>query len=601
LIEKGFLPTCRAEMERREWDELDVLFVNGDAYVDHPAFGVPLLARLLEAEGFRVGIIAQPDWRNPEALQTMGRPRLFAAVSSGAMDSMVNHYTALKRLRHDDAYTPGGRAGARPNRAVIPYTAAVKGAHRGLPVIIGGLEASLRRLAHYDYWDDKVRRSLLVDSKADLLIYGMAERPLLEVAKRLKEGESIGEIRDVRGTAYVSSDAPDGIELPSFEEVADSQNAYLKAYKVSQTAHPPSVEKPLVQAHGKRHVVVLPPAAALDEAELDRLYRLPFKRLPHPSYKEPIPAYTQIRFSLTSHRGCCGGCSFCAIAAHQGKQVQSRSEASLLEEARSLLQHPEFSGALSDVGGPTANMYGVHCSDAAAHSRCLRSSCLYPSRCRHLAVSSKRAVRMLERLRHLPGIRHVPVASGVRHDLLEEQPEYAQALIEHHVGGLLKIAPETLSSTAAQQMYKPDPKSFARFLEMFRHKSGQLGRRYGVVPYLIAGHPGCSLDDAIDTALFLKRHRLKVEQVQIFTPTPGTRSTCMWYTGHDPDSGNPLSVPGNDAERKLHKAVLLFHLPENRGQVERAFRQAGRGAELCELYAGNNRGRGGKRGGKRRR
>jgi len=597
LLETGFLPTCRAEMEQRGWDELDVLFVSGDAYVDHPAFGVPLLARLLEHEGYRVGILAQPDWRDPEAFREMGRPRLFAAVSSGAMDSMVNHFTALKRLRHDDAYTPGGVAGKRPNRAVIAYTAAVKAAHRKLPVIIGGLEASLRRLAHYDYWDDKVRRSILVDSKADLLIYGMAENALIEVTRRLSAGEEVAQIQDVPGTAFVSKEAPAGTELPTYEDVAASRHDYLKAFKAAQSAHPYGATQPLVQKHADRHVVVMPPAKPLESDELDRLYRLPFRRQPHPSYLDPIPAYVQIRFSLTSHRGCCGGCSFCAIAAHQGKQIQSRSEVSLLDEARRLKGHPEFSGALSDVGGPTANMYGVHCTDVAARSRCLRSSCLYPSRCRHLAVSDKRAVRLLEQLRGLPGIRHVPVASGIRHDLLAEQPEYFKALLSHHVGGLLKIAPETLSDSAAHYMSKPGPESFEIFLEAFRRRARDLGKRYGVVPYLIAGHPGCSLDDVINTALFLKRHRLKVEQVQIFTPTPATRSTCMWYTGMDPDTGESVVVPRSERERSLHKAVLLYHVPENRKLVEQALREAGRAAELALLFgqkenARKKRGRG---------
>jgi len=593
LTGTGYIPTSREEMRARGWDELDVLFVSGDAYVDHPAFGVPLLARLLESQGFRVGILAQPEWRIPEALQVMGRPRLYAAVSSGAMDSMVNHYTALKRLRSDDAYTPGGRAGARPNRAVIAYTAALKGAHRKLPVIIGGLEASLRKLAHYDYWDDKVRRSVLVDSKADLLVYGMAETSLLEITRRMAAGEPIDSIHDVRGTAYVSSTGAARVMLPSYEEVSASPEAYLEAFKTARRHQDHHHDTVLGQLHGGRMVVVLPPSKPLVEAELDRLYVLPFTRRPHPGYSEPIPAYEQIRFSLTSHRGCCGGCSFCAIAAHQGKDIQSRSEESLLDEARTLTGLPEFRGALSDVGGPTANMYGVHCSDETARRSCKRGSCLYPARCRNLVVSAKRSVRMLERLRALPGIRHVPVASGIRHDLLAEQPEYFSVLLRHHVGGLLKVAPETLSAPLAEIMCKPGPQSFAAFLEQFRSEARQLGKRYGVVPYLIAGHPGCSLNDVIDTALFLKREHLKVEQVQIFTPTPSTRSTCMWHTGIDPETGRRVHVPG-ERERQLHKAVLLYHLPESRADVEAAFRQAGRAPELDHLFSANGVKRGGK-------
>jgi len=598
---RRFIPTSRPEMDARGWEELDVLFVSGDAYVDHPAFGVPLLARLLEAEGFRVGILAQPDWRDPSALQALGRPRLFAAVSSGAMDSMVNHYTAMRRLRSDDAFTPGGGAGARPNRAVIAYTAAVKGAHRKLPVVIGGLEASLRRLAHYDYWDNRVRRSLLVDSKADLLVYGMAEQALIEIARRLSAGESIEDLHDIRGTAWLSRDPVGGTRLPSFDEVADSVSAYLEAFRLAEQQHSPYEEQPLCQSHGDRDVVVMPPPPPLSAEALDRLYRLPFTRLPHPSYREKIPAYEQIRFSLTSHRGCCGGCSFCAIAAHQGKDVQSRSEASILDEARGLLEHPEFRGALSDVGGPTANMYGLHCGNPAARRQCRRSSCLYPERCRNLVVHDKRGVRLLEALRRLPGIRHVPVASGLRHDLLLVQPDYFQALLTHHVGGLLKVAPETLGGGAARYMSKPGPELFEAFLTSFREQARRLGKRYGVVPYLIAGHPGCTLDDCLDTAVFLKRHRLRVEQVQIFTPTPGTRSTCMWHTGIDPRDGKPVHVPRGEEERRLQKAVLLYHLPENRTAVETVCRKTGRLSDLEVLYGGGGRKKRAGQGGRRKR
>jgi len=587
-------------MVQRGWEELDVLFISGDAYVDHPAFGVPLLARLLESEGYRVGIIPQPDWHDPEALRVMGRPRLYAAVSSGAMDSMVNHYTAVKRLRSDDAYTPGGRAGARPNRAVIAYTAALKGAHRKLPVIIGGLEASLRRFAHYDYWDDKVRRSVLVDSKADLLVYGMAEKALLEVTRRMAAGEALGAIRDVLGTAYLAAGGEvAGEQLPSYEEVSRSKGAYLEAFKLAQRYQDHHQQAALFQMHGARAVVVLPPSPPLAEPELDRLYRLPFLRRPHPRYCEPIPAYEQIRFSLTSHRGCFGGCSFCAIAAHQGKDIQSRSEASLLDEARVLTAHPEFRGALSDVGGPTANMYGLHCGSPDARRVCRRVSCLYPARCRHLVVNPSRSVRLLTGLRELPGIRHVPVASGLRHDLLAEQSEYFGILLHHHVGGLLKVAPETLSAPLAAIMAKPGPQSFVDFLARFRSEARRHGKRYGVVPYLIAGHPGCTLDDVIDTALLLKRERLKVEQVQIFTPTPATRSTCMWHTGIDPETGRSVHIPG-ERERRLQKAVLLYHLSENRSDVVAAFRQAGRIRELEQLIplpqaAGKGMGKGGRR------
>ena len=418
-----FIPCNRADMAARGWNELDVLFVTGDAYIDHPAFGTSLLARLLEAEGVKVGILAQPDWRDPEALRVMGRPRLFAAVSAGAMDSMVNHYTAAKKVRNDDAYTPGGRSGARPNRAVIAYTAAVKGAFKGLPTVVGGIEASLRRLAHYDYWDNKVRRSVLVDSKADLLLFGMAETALLALAKRMLAGEAFETITDLRGTAFLAKTVPDNaVILPSFEEVSSSTDAYNKAFKLAAEEKNPFSGKILLQAHGNRQLVVNPPASPLEESQLDRIYALPFTKLPHPSYREPIPAYAQIKFSITSHRGCCGGCAFCAITHHQGKTIQSRSEQSVREELDLLSRHPEFRGTVTDVGGPTANMYGMRCSDRQAQAVCRRESCLYPQVCRHLDTHDDRAVALLRKLRQHTAIKHLFVASGIRFDLLNHQP-----------------------------------------------------------------------------------------------------------------------------------------------------------------------------------
>lgn len=580
-----FLPVSRQEMLARGWEELDILFISGDACIDHPAFGVPLLARLLEAEGYRVGILAQPDWRDPDAMRVMGRPRLFAAVSAGAMDSMVNHYTAAKKIRRDDAYTPGGCAGARPNRAVIAYTAAIKGAFKGLPVVIGGIEASLRRLAHYDYWDDSVRRSVLVDSKADLLVFGMGERPLLEIARRAAAGEAVSGMHGIRGTAYISGDDPDpeGIRLPSFEEISADPEAFLQAFTVASEEMNPQSAHVLCQRHGQRWVVVNPPANPLAEEEMDRLYRLPFQKLPHPSYSETIPAFVQIRFSLTTHRGCFGGCAFCAITHHQGKTIQSRSEASVLEEIDRLTGHPDFSGTITDVGGPTANMYGLACGDPEAGKRCRRPGCLHPHPCRHLVKSDRRAVRLLSKIRHRHGVRHAFVASGIRYDLLEHQREYFEALLEHHVGGLLKVAPETACEGVAQIMRKPGPQIFVDFLRHFRDTSRRLGLRQGVIPYFIAAHPGCTLSDMVDVALFLNEHGLRVEQVQEFTPTPGTVATCMYYTGKDPATGKEVYVPRSARERKLQKALLLWHLPENRRDVLAALKLCGREREGRKL------------------
>ena len=564
-------------MQERGWDELDILFVTGDAYIDHPAFGTPLLARLLEAEGFRVGILAQPDWHDPEAFKVMGRPLLFAAISAGAMDSMVNHYTAAKKVRNDDAYTPGGRSGVRPNRATIAYTAAVKGAFKGLPTVIGGIEASLRRLAHYDYWDNKVRRSVLVDSKADLLLFGMAESALSALTKRMHAGASIGSITDLRGTAFLATNGPDGaVELPSYEEVSASTDAYNLAFKLASEQKSPFSGKALCQPHGNRQVVVNPPAMPLEEEQLDRVYALPFTKLPHPSYHEPIPAYGQIKFSITSHRGCCGGCAFCAITHHQGKTIQSRSEQSIQEELERLSRHPEFRGTVTDVGGPTANMYGLRCSDPQAQAKCRRESCLYPQICKHLDTRDDRAVALLRKLRSHPAIKHLFVASGIRFDLLNQQPDYFADLVEHHVGGLLKVAPESSSPKVTKIMRKPGPQVFEQFLQRFRDQSLRLGRKQAIVPYFISAHPGCSLDDMIDVALFLQEHNLRVEQVQEFTPTPGSLATCIYHTGRDPFTGDTVHVPLNAIERRRQKALLLYHLPESRQDVIDALRQCGR-------------------------
>lgn len=584
----SFIPTTRAEMTARGWLELDVLFVSGDAYVDHPSFGVPLLARLLEARGFRVGIIAQPDWRDPQALQVMGRPRLCAAISSGAMDSMVNHYTAARKLRHDDAYTAGGHSGARPNRAVIAYTAAVRGAFKGLPVVIGGIEASLRRFAHYDYWSDKVRRSILVDSKADLLVYGMGEKPLVEIVTRLQQGEVVSQLTNIAGTVWLSNVAPSGLQLPGFEQVEQDTQAYAQAFLVVERHK----DELLVQAHGDRFVVANRPAPASTSGDLDHLYSLPFTRRPHPCYGDAkITAFEQIRWSVTSHRGCQGGCAFCAIARHQGRLVQSRSEESVLAEIIALTQDPQFRGTISDVGGPTANMYGISLVDNKQCTNCQRSSCLCPQICTNLQLQPERGAKLLRRIRNLAGVKNVFVASGVRYDLLERQPEYLHQLLEHHVGGLLKVAPEALSNNLVQIMRKPGPEYFSRFIEKFRQHSNLVGQRRAIVPYLMAAHPGSTLSDMVDTALLLRKYNLRVEQVQEFTPTPGTLATCMYHTGVDPLTGKSVVSSYSEKERRLQKALLLYHKPQNRAAILEALRLCGREDAASELLetAGNKR------------
>ncbi len=574
----AFLPITAGEVRARGWDQLDIIFVSGDACIDHPAFGVPLLARWLESHGFRVGIIPQPDWRSKEPFMALGRPRLFFAVSAGAMDSMVAHYTPARKLRHDDAYTPGNRHGARPNRATIIYTSRLKEAYRDVPVIIGGLEASLRRFAHYDFWEDKVRRSILFDAKADLLIYGMGERAILEVARRLRDGEKLPEIADVRGTAQIRSlpeDVP-CVTLPSFEEVCSSKEQFALAFKTAYLEQNPWSARTLLQPHGNRLLVCNPPALPLSRQELDAVYDLPFEKSPHPSYREQIPAWEQIKTSITSHRGCFGGCAFCAITMHQGKTIQSRSEDSILSEIDELAGKSWFRGSISDIGGPTANMYGLSCGNPDAMKTCLRESCIFPHVCRNLLTSDKRAVALLQKARQRKGVKHVAISSGVRYDLLEAQPGYFRELVGHHVSGLLKIAPEHLAEHVTDLMRKPGRKAFDRFLTRFRDESDRLGKRQTIVPYLISGHPGCRLEDMLELALALKKIGLKVEQVQDFTPTPGTISSCMFHTGIDPLSGRQVYVARSDREKGLQKALLLWHQPGERAKIMEALKELGR-------------------------
>ena len=585
----AFIPMSKNEVAQRGWDELDVVFVSGDAYLDHPAFGIPLLARWLESHGFRVGIIAQPDWRSKEAFMALGKPRLCFAVSSGAMDSMVAHYTPARKLRHDDAYTPGNRHGARPNRATIIYTSRLKEAYRDVPVVIGGIEASLRRFAHYDFWEDKVRRSILLDAKADLLIYGMAERSLLELLERMRAGEQLQSITDLRGTAFVRRELPGCsttagvLEIPSFEDVSADTRTFAEAFRLISQEQNPHCARSIIQRHGDRMLVCCAPSLPLSTAEMDAIYALPFEKAPHPGYREQIPAWEQIKNSITSHRGCFGGCSFCAIAMHQGKTIQSRSSASVVEEIKALVAMPWFRGSVSDVGGPTANMYGLFCKDDTANKTCRRESCLYPSICRHLATDDSRSVALLKKVRNSPAIKHVAVSSGIRYDLMERQPGYFRELVGHHISGLLKVAPEHFAEHVTSLMRKPGKKAFESFLQRFIEESARIGKRQQVVPYLISGHPGCTLSDMLELALMLKKMGFRVEQVQDFTPTPGTLSTCMYYAGIDPYSGKKVHVPRTDREKGLQKALLLWHLPAERMKIIEALREMGRDDAADEL------------------
>jgi uncharacterized radical SAM protein YgiQ len=552
-----FLPMSRQEMDRLGWQELDVLLVSGDAYVDHPSFGAALLGRWLVVHGYRVGIVAQPQWTSPRNLQVMGRPRLLAGVAAGALDSMLAHYTAFRKKRHDDAYTPGGLTGARPNRACIVYAGLVKQAFPKLPIVLGGIEASLRRITHYDFWTDKLRRSILLEAKADMLLYGMAERGLLAAAERLRDGLPL-RTPSIPGAAYVGSpdDLPPGakvIELPSHEDM-QADPGKLMAATLALEAHVHHADAYAVQRVEGRSIV-LTPARPLATEELDRLYALPFTREPHPSYEgRSIPAADMIRFSITSHRGCAGGCSFCTLAVHQGRAIRSRSAASILKEAESLAGHPSFTGSISDVGGPTANMWGGVCSDDP--SRCARASCLFPSICPHFVVDQLRLIDLLHKIRALKGVKHLRVASGIRHDLALKDVRYIRALVRDFIGGQLKIAPEHLADEVLRLMRKPGSKAFEQFLDIFENECAAAGKQQFVIPYLISAFPGCTPQHMDQLARWLARRGWRPEQVQCFIPLPGTTAAAMYYAGTDA-SGKPIPVARTDAERlKLHHALL---------------------------------------------
>ena len=566
-----FLPMSRAEMDRLGWDELDVLLVTGDAYVDHPAFGPALLGRWLVAHGFRAGIVAQPRWAAGGDVQCMGRPRLFAGVTAGALDSMVAHYTAFRKIRRDDAYTPGGRAGARPNRACIVYTNLLRHAFPGLPVVLGGIEASLRRITHYDFWSDAMRPSILIDSKADLLMYGMAERAILALARRLDSAAAGGPeaaplgraLRGLPGTAWLESGAPElsagaqVVQLPSHEAiVADPRQLMTSTVTLERQVH--EARSHAVQTTGRRSTVVAPPDRALDTAELDRLHALPFARRAHPAYREPIPAEEMLRFSITSHRGCAGGCSFCSLALHQGRRISSRSRRSLMDEVRSLTQHPAWTGAITDVGGPTANMWGSHC--AADPGACRRESCLWPAICPHFQTNQADLADLLRDVSHLKGVKHVRTASGVRYDLAMTEPRYAQRLVAEFVGGQLKLAPEHCVPHVLDLMRKPRFDAFEAFLKLFDDASLRAHKQQYVIPYLISAFPGCTDEDMRALARWLKKQHWSPQQVQCFLPTPGTVATAMYAAGIDPQ-GRPIHVARSDAERLRQHALLAPDAP----------------------------------------
>ncbi len=624
------------------WDQCDIIIVSGDAYVDHPSFGMAIIGRVLEAAGYRVGIIAQPGWHDTSDLERLGPPRLFFGVTAGNMDSMVNRYTADRRVRSDDAYTPGGVGGKRPDRPVIVYSQLLRRAYADVPIVIGGIEASLRRIAHYDYWSDQVRRSVLVDASADLLVFGNAERQILEIARRMDLGESIHAINDLRGTAlscrnlpstwieidstsldtpgpitpapspYAAETAMRGpasgdtdpqagaavrfhrqvpnahransvIRLPSFEQVKADPALYAHASRILHMESNPGNARPLVQRHGNQQVWLNPPPLPLATADMDAVYELPYARRPHPAYGNArIPAYHMIRFSVAIQRGCFGGCTFCSITEHEGRIIQSRSEDSILREIETIRDKvPGFTGVISDLGGPTANMYRLHCRSPQIESACRRPSCVYPAICSNLETSHAPLVSLYRRARSLRGIKKVLIASGVRYDLAVESPEYIRELAGHHTGGYLKIAPEALTEGPLSKMMKPGMGAYYRFKELFDRYSSESGKEQYLIPYFIAAHPGTRDEDMLELALWLKKNGFRADQVQAFLPAPMATATAMYHSGHNPlkrisRDAERVIVPKGDRARRLHKAFLRYHDPANWPLLREALKRMGR-------------------------
>ncbi|HSB96106.1 MAG TPA: YgiQ family radical SAM protein [Spongiibacteraceae bacterium] len=645
-----FLPMSRQEMDQLGWDSCDIIIVTGDAYVDHPSFGMAVIGRTLEAQGFRVGIIAQPDWHSKEAFMQLGKPNLFFGVAAGNMDSMINRYTADRRLRHDDAYSPDDVGGKRPDRAVIVYSQRCQEAYSDVPVIVGSIEASLRRIAHYDYWSDKVRRSILLDSKADLLLYGNAERAIIEVAHRIANGEPVEQIRDVRGTAFALNEIPVGwtvidstdfdqpgkvdyhknpyamveeasvcatkkaepataedltqvvrildplsarkakldpartvIRLPSYEQVKDDPVYYAHTARVLHLETNPGNARALVQRHGEREVWLNPPPIPLETEEMDAVFELPYQRVPHPAYGDAkIPAYDMIRFSVNIMRGCFGGCTFCSITEHEGRIIQSRSQESIVREVEMIRDKtPGFTGAISDLGGPTANMWRLNCKSKTIEENCRRLSCVYPGICKNLDTDQTPLIALYRAVRALPGIKRVLIASGLRYDLAVETPEYVRELVTHHVGGYLKIAPEHTEGSPLSKMMKPGIGTYDKFKAMFDKFSKQAGKEQFLIPYFIAAHPGTSDEDMMNLALWLKHNGFRADQVQTFYPSPMANATAMYYSGKDPlhkvdrNSEAVFSAKGLK-QRRLHKAFLRYHDPENWPLLRETLQKMGR-------------------------
>lgn len=574
---KDFLPISRADMKARGIEQLDFIVVTGDAYVDHPTFGTAIISRVIEAQGFTVGVVAQPDWKSLYDIQKLGKPKYGFFVGSGNIDSMVAHYTAAKRKRSDDAYTAGNKPGKRPDRAILVYSRMVRKAFPNSPLIIGGLEASLRRFAHYDYWDDAVRPSVLAESGADLLVYGMGELQTIEIARRLAAGEDIRTITDVRGTCYMTEpkNTPwGGVQCPDYELVVRDKKAYAKAARQQLGEMDEVRGRMLLQRHGGEMLVVNPPMRALNTEELDWVAELPYMRTYHPIYEKEggVPAIQEVEFSITHNRGCFGACNFCALAFHQGRKVTVRSQESILREANGFLESPNFKGYISDVGGPTANFRRTSCDLQLEHGLCKEKKCLAPKPCANLKVDHSDYLSLLRKLRALPGVKKVFIRSGIRYDYMLEDPNDAffHELVEHHVSGQLRVAPEHCINSVLDEMGKPHVEAYIRFAEKYMAKTKAIGKEQYLAPYLMSSHPGCTLEDAVELAVFLKKHRIHPDQVQDFYPTPGTISTCMYYTGLDPYTGKEVHVPKTQEEKAMQRALLQYFRPQNRDLVEKA-------------------------------
>jgi uncharacterized radical SAM protein YgiQ len=606
-----FLPMSRAEMDALGWDACDVILVTGDAYIDHPSFGMALVGRLLEAQGFRVGIIAQPDWQSAEPFKVLGRPVLFFGVTGGNMDSMVNRYTSDRRLRHDDSYSPEGEGGKRPDRATIVYAQRCREAYRDCAIVLGGIESSLRRIAHYDYWSDKVRRSILLDAKADLLLYGNAERAVVEVAHRFAKAKGAlpEKLDDIRGAVLMKDAVPEGfielkaddlddeadesprinnettvIRLPSFEQVERDPEAYARASRTLHRESNPGNARALVQRHGTRELWLTPPPVPLTTAEMDAVYDLPYARAPHPAYGEAkIPAWEMIKFSVTIMRGCFGGCSFCSITEHEGRIIQSRSQDSIVKEIAAVRDKTKgFTGIISDIGGPTANMYRMACKDKETEALCRRPACVYPDICKNLDTSHDKLIELYRAARQVPGVKKVMVASGVRYDLAIKSPAYIRELVAHHVGGYLKIAPEHTEEGPLSKMLKPGIGTYDRFKQIFEQAVQAADKKYFLIPYFIAAHPGTTDADMMNLALWLKHNKYRADQVQTFLPSPMSLSAAMYHSGVNPlrpvrrGASEPVEVVKGLRQRRLHKAFLRYHDPENWPLLRDALKQMGR-------------------------